>query len=357
MSMFDRLEAVERRFVDIEDGLSSGQLDGKKLIQASKDRSSLEELVTAYRNYKVQKQQLAEAKEMLADSKDPEMVALAKQEVSSLQKKIEDSEENLILLSLPKDPNDDKDVYLEIRAGTGGEESSLFVADLLRMYTRYADKQNWRVETMSVSNSSAGGFKEVIILIKGNAVFSRFKFESGTHRVQRVPQTESQGRVHTSACTVAILPEVEDIDVQINPADLEISTFRASGAGGQHVNKTDSAIRILHVPSGLVVECQEERSQHKNKDKALKVLKARLHEQTLKEQEDKVSSDRKNQVGSGDRSERIRTYNFPQGRVTDHRINLTLYNLADFVEGDMDEILNALGSNHQAELLKKSTAS
>jgi len=254
---------------------------------------------------------------------------------------------------LPKDPNDSKNVILEVRAGTGGEEAALFAADLVRMYTRYAERQRWKVEVMSSTSADMGGFRECILMIEGQAVFSRMKFESGVHRVQRVPKTEAQGRVHTSACTVAILPEADDIEIEIRPEDLDITFCRASGAGGQHVNKTDSAVRMVHIPTGVVVECQDERSQHKNRDRALKIMKARLYERAAQEQHDKVSADRKSQVGSGDRSERIRTYNFPQGRMTDHRINLTLYSLSDIMEGDISKVLDALGLDHQTKLLNQ----
>ena len=353
MSLFEKFDALVRKFDEIESRLASGTLNGKELTELSKERASLEAIVTTYKQFKEYEENLKHAKEMLADP-DPDMVTLAKQEIPELETNLEAAKKELIILSLPKDPNDDKDVLLEIRAGTGGEESALFVADLLRMYTRYAATQGWQVETLSLSPSAVGGFKEAITLIRGNAVFSRMKFESGVHRVQRVPATEAQGRVHTSACTVAILPEVDDIEIDINPADLEITACRASGAGGQHVNKTDSAIRIVHKPSGIAVECQEERSQHKNRDKAMKVLKTKLYDMELQKQQDAISADRKSQVGSGDRSERIRTYNFPQGRLTDHRINLTLYKLSDVMEGDLGDVLDALGTHHQAELLKNS---
>lgn len=354
MSMFEKFAGVAKKFEELESQLASGTLSSKELTEVSKERASLEDIVIAYKKSVKIQEDIANAKAMLADS-DPDMVSLAKQELAELEPELERVKQELILLSLPTDPNDVKDVILEIRAGTGGEESTLFAADLLRMYTRYAEKQKWRVEIMNSTSSAAGeGFKEVIILIKGQAVFSRLKFESGVHRVQRVPATESQGRIHTSACTVAILPEADDIDVTINPKDLDIVVCRASGAGGQHVNTTDSAVRIVHKPTGLAVECQDERSQHKNKDKAMKVLKARLFERAQREQQDQISADRRGQIGSGDRSERIRTYNFPQGRLTDHRINLTLYKLDDVMQGDLTEVLDALGTNHQAELLKSS---
>jgi len=352
--MFENLADVVRKFESLEDALASGQLNPQELTKASKDRGQLEELVNVYREYAKIVEDIAGAKEIMASESDAEFRKLAKEEVDSLNKDREKLEANLTLLTLPKDPNDDKNVIVEIRAGTGGEEASLFSADLFRMYTRFAEKSGWRTEMLSSTESSTDGFKEVIFSIEGLNVFSRLKFESGVHRVQRVPATESQGRVHTSACTVAILPEADEVDqVDINPADLDIDTFRASGAGGQHVNTTDSAVRIVHKPSGLVVECQDERSQHKNRDRAMKVLKARLYELKVREQQEAISADRKSQVGSGDRSERIRTYNFPQGRLTDHRINLTLYKLDEVMGGDIGGILNALGSHHQTELLKQ----
>ena len=355
--MFEKLASVEQRFMQLEDDLASGQLSGTQLTDVTKERASLEEVVTTYRKYRDLKNAHGETKAILEDG-DDEMRSLAKEELGDLEQQITETEEQLTLLSLPKDPNDERNVLLEVRAGTGGDEAALFAGDLFRMYSRYASVRGWRLEMLSATPSSGGaGFKEVIALITGDAVFSRLKFESGVHRVQRVPSTESQGRIHTSACTVAIMPEADEVDVDIDPGDLEITVCRASGAGGQHVNTTDSAVRIVHKPSGLAVECQDERSQHKNKDKAMKVLQARLLEKAQREQADAISADRKSQVGSGDRSERIRTYNFPQGRLTDHRINLTLYKLDAIIEGDLDEVLNALGTNHQAELLKMDQSS
>lgn len=301
--------------------------------------------------FKTLGKELVAAKDLLRES-DPEMRVLAKEEIARLDIAIAAAHEELRLLTLPRDPNDDRNVILEIRAGTGGEEAALFAGDLFRMYSRFADRQGWTLELMSMTEAQAGGIKEVIALVTGVRVYSQLKFEAGVHRVQRVPQTEAQGRIHTSACTVAVLPEAEDLDVTINPSDLEITTSRASGAGGQHVNKTDSAIRIVHKPTGLVVECQDERSQQKNRDRALKVLQARLLEKAQREQHALIAADRKSQVGSGDRSERIRTYNFPQGRMTDHRINLTLYKLVDIINGDLKDVIEPLSANHQAELLR-----
>lgn len=353
MSMFSKLDDVELRFVELESQLSQPGLDSAKLTELIKERGSLVDVVEAYREYKKAIEDRDQLKELL-EEKDPEITQMAKEELPGAEKKIIELVDQLQILTLPKDPNDEKNVIIEIRAGTGGDEAALFASDLYRMYSRYAERQGWKVETMSMTPSAAGGFKEVIGLIQGTQVFSRLKFEMGVHRVQRVPATETQGRIHTSACTVAILPEADDIEeVDLNPKDLDISTTRSSGAGGQHVNTTDSAIRIVHIPSGIAVECQAERSQHKNKEQALKVLKARLYEKAQEEQAEAISADRKSQVGSGDRSERIRTYNFPQGRVTDHRINLTLYKLDDVIAGEPDEVIKALMAHHQSEQLKE----
>lgn len=351
--MFEKLEAVELRFNEIENDLSQEGLDPTDLTRLIKERGAIVELVQTYKEYKSKLEDRAVAKEMLSES-DPEMRSMAKEELETLNSDIKEYESRLQVLTLPKDPNDERNVIVEIRAGTGGDEAALFVGDLLRMYTRYAEDNGWKIEIISSTESNVGGYKEVISLIQGEKVYSKLKFESGVHRVQRVPATETQGRIHTSACTVAILPEVDDVEsVDINPKDLDISTTRSSGAGGQHVNTTDSAIRIVHIPSGIAVECQAERSQHKNKERAMKVLKARLLEQAIKEQEDAISADRKGQVGSGDRSERIRTYNYPQGRVTDHRINLTLYKLDGVMNGELGEVVDPLVSHHQAELLRQ----
>jgi peptide chain release factor 1 len=349
--MFSKLEAVEERFVNIEHSLGKEGLDSKELIGLSKERASIEKLVELYRHYKKLHQGREEAKEMLAGD-DDEMRAMAKDELLQIEQDIVTTEKELMVLMLPTDPRDSKNIIVEIRAGTGGDEASLFVGDLMRMYVKYADKKGWTTEVLSSSEGTMGGFKEVILMISGDKVYSRLKFESGAHRVQRVPATEAQGRIHTSACTVAIIPEAEDVEVTIDPKDLDITTMRASGAGGQHVNRTDSAIRIVHLPTGITVECQDERSQHKNRARAMTILKSRILEQKEREQHDAISAERKSQVGSGDRSERIRTYNFPQARVTDHRVNVTIYKLSDFMEGNMEEILDALAASHQAELLQ-----
>ena len=349
--MIDKLEDIEQRFISIEQSLMQPGLEGSEFAKLTKERAELEEVVVEFRAYRQLLEDKAEADEM-AEGDDPDMKAFAKEELERLNQEITESKQKLTYLMLPSDPNDGKNVILEIRAGTGGEEAGIFCGDLLRMYTRYAENQSWRVEMMSATESAKGGFKEVICLVEGKKVYSRLKFEMGVHRVQRVPETESQGRIHTSACTVAVLPEAEEVEVDINPADLRIDTYRSSGSGGQHVNTTDSAVRITHIPTGTVAECQDERSQHKNRDKAMKMLRTRIYEKVQKEKDAEISADRKSQVGSGDRSERIRTYNFPQGRVTDHRINLTLYKLDDFMSGSMDEVLDALGAHHTAELLQ-----
>ena len=352
--MYDKLEAIELRFVELDTLLARQGLSSQEFTKLSKERASYTEMVEAFRDYKRLKSEREHAKLMLLEEQDAGLRALAREELDTLEAQITEAEQNLQILTLPKDPNDERNIILEVRAGTGGEEAALFAADLMRMYSRYAERAGYKVELLSHNESATGGFKEVILLIKGERVFRRFKFEAGVHRVQRVPATEAQGRIHTSACTVAILPEADELDeVPIDSRDLEITLCRSSGAGGQHVNTTDSAVRILHRPSGIVVECQDERSQIKNREKALKVLRSRLFEKAQREQQEAISADRKSQVGSGDRSERIRTYNFPQGRVTDHRINLTLYRLAEFMEGEISEVLDALAAYHQTELLKQ----
>jgi peptide chain release factor 1 len=315
----------------------------------SRERSELEPVVKAFEAFESAESDLAGAREML---EDPEMKAMALDEIEDCKARIEKLGDALQLQLLPRDPDDGRSVFLEIRAGTGGDESALFSGDLLRMYTRYAEQQGWKVELMSESPSELGGYKEVIVRLDGDGAYGRLKFESGAHRVQRVPATEAQGRIHTSACTVAVMPEADAAtEIVINPSELRIDTFRASGAGGQHINKTDSAVRITHLPTGLVVECQDDRSQHRNKDKAMQVLAARLKDKVQRERHDKEAATRKSLVGTGDRSERIRTYNFPQGRLTDHRINLTLYKLGAIMEGDLSDVTGALIAEHQAELL------
>ncbi|MBC7660380.1 MAG: peptide chain release factor 1 [Chitinophagaceae bacterium] len=351
--MYDKLESIELRFGEIDSLMSRQGLSGAELTKLSRERAGYADIVEAFQLYKKTRSERDQAKVMLAEESDAEMRAMAKEELDLLEEQVIELEKRMQVLTLPKDPNDDRNIMLEIRAGTGGEEASLFAADLMRMYSRFAENQRWKVELMSATESATGGYREVIVLISGESVYRRLKFESGVHRVQRVPATEAQGRIHTSACTVAVLLEVDDIDeVHIDPKDIEITLCRSSGAGGQHVNTTDSAVRIVHKPTGVVVECQDERSQIKNKERAMKVLRSRLLERAQQEQADEISAERKSQVGSGDRSERIRTYNFPQGRLTDHRINLTIYKLAAVMEGDLNEILDGLATAHQTELLK-----
>lgn len=350
-SMRDRLDLLASRLIEIDALLAEPEIASNmdSYRKLTRERSELEPVVTVFNAYTAVEDDVVAAQEMLSD---PEMRSMAEEEIALGKTSLEQLEADLQLLLLPRDPDDKRSVFLEIRAGTGGDESALFAGDLLRMYTRYAENKGWRVELMSESGSDVGGYKEVIARINGDGVFGQLKFESGAHRVQRVPETETQGRIHTSACTVAILPEADELSaIIINPSELRIDTFRASGAGGQHVNKTDSAIRITHLPTGLVVECQDDRSQHRNRDKAMQVLAARLKNKQEQEHHDEEAAQRKSLVGSGDRSERIRTYNYPQGRVTDHRINLTLYKLAYIMDGDMDELTNALLAEHQAEQL------
>jgi peptide chain release factor 1 len=349
--MFDKIQDLEIRFQEIESLLSdptviSNQPEFRKL---SREHADLAPLIESFRRYKKVLEELEENRELLTD---PEMKEMAEEEINRLGEEKERLDAEIKILLLPKDPNDSRDVILEIRAGTGGDESALFSGDLFRMYSRFAEKNRWKVEMLSCSESERGGYKEVIASIEGQDVFAKLKYESGTHRVQRVPETEAQGRIHTSACTVAIMAEAEDIDIEIRPDDLKIDVYRSSGAGGQHVNTTDSAVRITHLPTGTVVACQEERSQIKNRAKAMKVLKTRILDNILQEQNSKMAADRKQQVGSGDRSERIRTYNFPQGRMTDHRIGLTLYRLDSIMAGDIDEITDALRAFYQMEALK-----
>lgn len=344
----ERLSLLERQLADPE--LVTRQDEYRALVREHAQVARLAELHGQYERLLAQ---IADNRELMQSGEDPELAALAKAELEELEVRKSELEQAIRIQLLPKDPNDEKNIFLEIRAGTGGEEAALFVADLFRMYSRYAESQGWKVEVMSSSPTGIGGFKEIIVQISGTQVYSRLKYESGVHRVQRVPDTEAQGRIHTSAVTVAIIPEADEVELHIEPNELKFDVYRAAGAGGQHVNTTDSAVRITHLPTGLVVTCQDERSQHKNKAKALQVLRARLLDRMEQERHDRISEDRKGQVGSGDRSERIRTYNFPQGRVTDHRINLTIYRLDQFMAGELDEVLLPLSTHFQTEALNK----
>lgn len=351
--MFDKLEFILEKYEELSMKVSDPDvINNQPLWQKYiKEIGEMEPIVNKYKEYRDAKSNVAEAKEML-ESGDDELRELAKMEIVELEDKIPEMEDELKILLLPKDPNDDKNVILEVRAGTGGEEAALFAQDLLRMYLRYTERRGWKAEIMDSNDTGIGGIKEASVLIKGKGAYSRLKYESGTHRVQRVPETESSGRIHTSAATVAVLPEVDDVEVEINPNDVRVDVYRSSGNGGQCVNTTDSAVRLTHIPSGLVVTCQDEKSQIKNKEKAFKVLRSRLYDLKLQEQNDEISAERRSQVGSGDRSERIRTYNFPQGRVTDHRIGLTIYKLESFLDGEIDEIVDGLITSDQAEKMK-----
>ena len=352
--MFEKLEEVERRYDTLSHLLGQTELIAKQdeFQKAAKEYAELGKVVDLYRRLKKLEEEIKGSQHLLDNEEDEEMKRLAKEELGRLTQEKEKVEGELKMALLPKDPNDQKNILLEIRAGTGGEEAGLFAGDLFRMYSKFAEKQGWRMEILSRHYTGVGGFKEIIALIEGKGVYSRLKFESGVHRVQRVPVTESQGRIHTSTVTVAILAEAEEIDVQIDPNDIRIDIFRSSGPGGQSVNTTDSAVRITHLPTGMVVSCQDEKSQHKNKAKALKILRARLMDKAQQEKQMEISEKRRNQVGTGERSERIRTYNFPQGRVTDHRIGLTLYRLESVLEGDLDEIVGALTAHYQADILR-----
>ena len=353
--MFEKIEIFDKRYSELNSRLyePSVAADPEAYQKIMKEIKSIEEIVLTYREYKAAVQTERESLEIL-ESGDSELRELAQLELDEAKEKTEELSEKLKILLLPKDPNDDRNVIVEIRGGAGGEESALFSAVLFRMYTMYAEKRGYRVEVVNANETELGGYKEISFMIEGDGAYSRFKYESGVHRVQRVPETESQGRVHTSTTTVAVLPEAEDVELEIDPKDLKIDTFRSSGAGGQHINKTSSAIRVTHIPTGTVVECQDERSQYKNKDKALKVLKSRLLKEKQDKQASEIAADRKSQVGTGDRSERIRTYNYPQGRLTDHRIGLTLYKLEDILNGNLDEVIDALITADRAEKLKES---
>ena len=353
--MFEKLREIETRFDHLEKELARPEVISDQSVYQKymKEHSGLLPIVTAYRSYKEAWEELEDSRALLEDA-DPEIRKLARDEIQDLEGTLERLEAELKVLLLPKDPNDEKNIILEIRAGTGGEEAALFAADLFRMYSRYAELRGWRTEILSLNDTGIGGFKEVILLVQGRKAYSRLKHEGGVHRVQRVPETETQGRIHTSAVTVAVLPEAEEVDVEVNPEELRIDVFRASGHGGQHVNVTDSAVRITHLPTGLVVSCQDEKSQHKNKAKAMKVLRSRLLDRQQAEQQSRISEERRSMVGSGDRSEKIRTYNFPQGRVSDHRIGLTLYKLDSILQGELDPLIDPLITHFQAEALKGS---
>lgn len=351
--MLDKLAEVEKRYEQLEQLLTDPQMMGKQreYSKIAKERAELEEIVSCFREWRRLEQEIKANRELLNEG-DDEIRELAKEELAALREREETLEGRLKSLLVPKDPKDARNVIVEIRAGTGGEEAALFAASLFRMYSRYAESRGWRVEILNSNPTGLGGFKEIIVLVEGKGAYSRLKFESGVHRVQRVPVTEGSGRIHTSAVTVAVLAEAEDVEVEIDPKELRVDVFRSSGPGGQSVNTTDSAVRMTHIPTGLVVSCQDEKSQHKNRAKALKILKARLLEKKQEEQRSEIAATRKLMVGSGDRSERIRTYNFPQGRVTDHRINFTLYKLDRVMEGEMDELVDALSTHYQAEALQ-----
>ncbi len=351
--MFEKLLAVEQRLLEIEEQLQSSDLydDPKRAAALLREQKELTPVVDAFRAYRSAKEDLETARELMRDE-DADMRAMGAQEAEQAKARMDKLEEEIKILLLPRDQDDDKNVIVEIRGGVGGEEAALFAHSLFRMYSMYAERKHFNIEVMNATETELGGVKEISFLVEGKGAWARFKFESGAHRVQRVPETESGGRIHTSAVTVAVLPEAEEVEIEINPADLQIDTYRSGGAGGQHVNKTESAIRITHIPTGVVVECQDERSQHKNRDRAMKILRSRLYEAQREAQESERAGARRSQVGTGDRSERIRTYNYPQGRVTDHRIGLTLHRLDQILDGDLDEIIDALTTADQAERLK-----
>ncbi|MBQ7499852.1 MAG: peptide chain release factor 1 [Clostridia bacterium] len=352
--MFDKLEQAEKRYEEMQTELAKPDVasDIEKYRRLMKEEKNLSPLIEEYRRYKRTEKDIAETESLLGEKLDPSMREMAEQELKDCRQRLEESSERLKLLLLPKDENDDKNVIIEIRGGAGGDEAALFAYVLYRMYNMYAERRKFKTELLNVNETGLGGFKEVSFSVEGNGAYSRLKFESGVHRVQRVPETESQGRIHTSTVTVAVLPEAEEVEIGIDPGDLKIDTIKSSGAGGQHINKTESAIRLTHIPTGIVIECQDERSQFKNRDKAMKLLRTKLYDMKAAEQHEKISSQRKSQVGTGDRSEKIRTYNYPQGRVTDHRIGLSLYSLENFLNGDMDQMIDALATADAAEKIK-----
>lgn len=349
--MFDKLRQIEEKYVDIERRMATPEVysDSAAYAKLAREQKQLTPVVEAYRRWSRYQADMQEAQELMSD---PDFKDFAQEEYETAKQALEETEQELRILLLPKDPNDERNVIVEIRGGAGGDEAALFAGSLYRMYSMYAETKRWKTEIVNLNDTEIGGIKEVSFIIEGEGAYSRLKFESGVHRVQRVPETEASGRIHTSTVTVAVLPEVDDVEFHINPADLQIDTFRSSGAGGQHVNKTESAIRITHLPTGTVVECQDERSQHKNRERAMKILSSRLYEAERQKQNAAIAAERKSQVGTGDRSERIRTYNFPQGRVTDHRIGLTLYKIEQIMNGDLDEIVDALVTADQAEKLR-----
>ena len=349
--MFEKLEAVEKRYEELTKIISDPEVIANQTEwqKAMKEHASMEEIVLKFREYKKIKQSMEEAEELM---QDPDMKELAEEEYYASKEKLPKLEEELKVLLIPKDPDDDKNIICEIRAGAGGEEAALFAGTLFRMYTMYAEKKHWKLEILNENETGLGGYKEISFMITGKGVYSRLKFESGVHRVQRVPDTESSGRIHTSTATVAVLPVVEDVEIEINPADIKMEVFRASGAGGQHINKTSSAVRLIHIPTGIVVECQTERSQFQNRDNAMKMLRTKLYEIEKQKQDSEIANSRKSQVGSGDRSEKIRTYNYPQGRITDHRIGMSIYQMENFLNGDIDEMIDNLIAADRAEKLK-----
>jgi len=357
MDLIEKLEKIKKHFEDINQELSDPKVlsDREKVIKLSKERSDLGDIIKSYKELSDTIRNIEGNKEIIAEEEDIDLIEMAESELEELEAKKNEMEENIKLLLLPKDPNDDKDIIMEIRAGTGGDEAALFAADLYRMYSRYGEIKGWKIELIDLSDSGLGGIKEVVFSVSGKNIFGNLKYESGVHRVQRVPLTEASGRVHTSAASVAVLPEAEDVQVEINQSDLRIDVYRSGGAGGQNVNKVETAIRITHIPTGIVVQCQDERSQLKNRQKAMKVLRARLYDAKQKEHNAQISAQRKSMIGSGDRSDKIRTYNYPQNRVTDHRIGLTLYNLSNIMEGDLDEILEQLKIADRAEKLQASS--